>query len=279
MLRSFSVFFVLWTLAAGCTNGPGGTLSPSIYPTVAKNSAPEPPVIVYVGSSTVANFLRLAEPIYGRVRFQVDTTPESLGGERVFQDGHADLAGMACEPSAETLDRGIQALEIGTDALLVVVHPANAVTRLTTTQLHAVFTGDVKNWQELGGPNLEVRPYITAPDSATYRIFKERILGKDTYGDCEVVRPDSHMTMTVESDPGSIGVVSYSFVCLGGSVRVLQVDGQAALPDNERYPLLRPLYFLWRPGNPAVEDFLAWLKTSAAQDALEKCFGKPRKKA
>ena len=275
MFRAIVSSVVCLQFLAGCNalSGPAATAQNS--GATVKKSPDERPQLLYVGSSTVANFLQVAEPVYGKAKLLLDTVPESLGGERVMQEGHADLAGMACEPSEETLDEGIRAELIGTDALLVVVNATNPLTQLSLAQLKAIYTGKVKSWKELGGADELVRPFIMAPESATRRVFQTLALGEEAYVGCEVVRPDSRLTEMVESQPGGIGVVSYSFLCSGGVVRVVRVDGQAALPDNRKYPLLRPLYLLWRPGKPAVEDFIAWLRSPQAQETIEKCFGAP----
>jgi ABC-type phosphate transport system substrate-binding protein len=59
-------------------------------------------------------------------------------------------------------------------------------------------------------------------------------------------------------------------------VKAIQVDGQAPLPPNLDYPIVRPLYLLWWPGKPAVADFIAWTSTQEAEAAITRCFGRRR---
>lgn len=278
MKRSLVLLSVVFLVSSGCkTPGEGpGTGRNAAVP--AEKPADAVSNIFYVGSSTVANFLHVAEPLYTKAKLVIDTVPESLGGERILQEGNADLAGLACDPSEQSLAQGLKAELIGTDALLVIVSPQNPVASLTLSQLRAIYTGEVTSWKLLGGADERIRPFMMAPESATRLVFQRIVLGGARFGDCEVVRPDSRMPMVVEAEPGGIGLVSYSFLCSGGSVRVLKLDGEAALPDNDRYPLLRPLHLLWKPGNAVVEEFVKWIETPVAQEAIEKCFGRRVKK-
>jgi phosphate transport system substrate-binding protein len=232
-----------------------------------------PPTLVYAGSSTVANFMQEAEPVYGKARFVLRTEPESFGGERMIQTGEVDLAGMACEPSEETLLLGIHATFLASDALAVVVNVENPIANLTLGELKRIFTGKVRNWKELGGNDVEIVPLVVMPDSATHTVFRSIVLGAEHYHGCRVIIPDSAMNMNVEAEPGAIGAISHSFLCLGGSVRVVNVGGEPPLPSNLKYPIRRPLYLLWRPGDQAIHDFIAWTTTRAAQVVIEKCFG------
>ena len=105
------------------------------------------------------------------------------------------------------------------------------------------------------------------------------VLGGAEPAGARVVRPDSRMAMEVEAEPGAIGAISHSFLCSGGEVRVLRVEGEPPFPDNEAYPITRPLYLLWRPGNPVVEAFIAWTSTPRAEEVLRRCFDLPRSNA
>lgn len=236
----------------------------------------ELPVVRYTGSSTIAHFIRDAEPAYGKVRFTLNTEPESAGGELALLSGEADLAGVATQPSPDTLKNGVKVTLLGYDAIAVVVHPKNPITGLTRDQLRDIFTGKVRNWKELGGPDLAIRPYIVGPASATRKVFRSAILGEADYGGCEVVQPDSAMPMKVEAEAGAIGQVSFSFLGNCGHVKVLAVDGQPASASNANYPISRPLYLLWWAGRARVADFISWTASSEARAILVKRFALPR---
>jgi len=263
MSRSTAIVLVpvVAALAAGCANAS----------TQKQNQAP---VLRYVGSSTIAHFVRDAEPVYGRARFVLDTEPESVGGETAIREGRADVAGYAGNPHPETLEMGIVATLIGKDAIAVVVNRANSVRDVTRVQLEGVFTGKIRNWKELGGLDREIRPFIVGPESATRKVFRSAILGEMDYAGCEEVRPDAAVLTRVEREPGAIGQISFSFLGIKGSVKALSVGGQNPEPTNVDYPITRPLYLLWWSGRSRVADFVSWTGTPEAEKILLRRFAK-----
>jgi len=232
------------------------------------------PRLHYIGSSTIANFLRDAEEPYGRVQFQLDTEPESVGGENAVLEGRGDLAGVAGRPRAETLEQGVRALEIARDTIAVIVHPSNPVRGLTRQELCAVYSGRVENWKELGGDDRPVRALIVGPDSATRNVFRACVLREIDYAGCAVVRPDADMLTRVAGDPGAIGQLSRSFLIGTVDVKVLAVDGM--LPgEASAYPIARPLFLLWWPGRRRVAEFAEWCLSPAGRAVLMKRFSLP----
>lgn len=236
----------------------------------------DPVDIRYVGSSTVANFLRDAEPVYGRARFQIEDDSESAGGEAAIVEGATGLAGIANRPAPATLRAGIAATQIGRDAIAVLVNTANPVANLTMAQLQAIFTGDVRNWRELGGQDLPVQPYIMGVESATRSVFRTEVLdGAEYAARCIEVRPDRDMIPRVARESGAIGQISFSFLngrASPADARAVAIDGEQPNVTNFDYPIARPLYLLWREGTPAVEAFVQWTQTESGQGVVMKRF-------
>ena len=235
--------------------------------------APQEPVQrTYVGSSTVGVFVRGTQPVYPGVRFEIDTTPESAGGERAMLAGEADLAGIARAPAAATLEAGVIATLIGRDAIAVIVNEKNPVRDLSREQLARIFTGQVDNWHEVGGPDLEIEPFVMGPDSATRAVFAGAVLGGGEYVDCTEAIPDGTMLEAVASSPGAIGQISFSFLGRETGVRPVAVEGEFPSVANFGYPIVRPLFLLWRPGDPVIEAYVAWTRSSEGQRVLMRNF-------
>ncbi len=225
-----------------------------------------PPVpIRYAGSSTVAIFLRDAEPVYRRAKFDIDTQPESEGGERAILEGATDLAGVANNPRAQTLRAGIAATLIGRDAIAVIVNTRNPLRNLSRSDLRNVFTGKVRNWSELDGPDLPILPFIVGPQSATRKTFRDAVLDQEEYGGCRQIQPDRDIIKAVAAAPGGIGQISFSFLNSAEGIRPIAVEGEEPSVTNFRYPIARPLYLLWREGNRDVEAFVKWTQSGHGQ--------------
>ncbi len=226
----------------------------------------------YVGSSTIGNYIADADSVYTKAWFDLNTAPESAGGELAIVEGRCDLAGVANIPSAKTLQRGVASALIGWDAIAVLTHPDNPVNNLTLSQLKGIFTGQITNWKELGGPDLEIHPYITAVESATHKVFRSVVLGSEDYAACETVVPDADILNHLQNDPGGIGHLSFSFLTKEEKVKVLRVDGQPLRLTNPAYPITRPLYLLWWPGRSEVAAFVEWTLSAEGQRLVMKRF-------
>jgi serine/threonine protein kinase len=50
---------------------------------------------------------------------------------------------------------------------------------ISLENIRKLYTGKIKNWQEIGGPNLPVRKLYISPDEEMLTIFKQRVLGDE----------------------------------------------------------------------------------------------------
>ncbi len=227
-----------------------------------------PVTIHYVGSSTVAEFLKDAEPVYGRARFVLDTAPESEGGEQAILEGKTDFAGTANQPKPETLRAGVVSTLVARGAIAVIVHAQNPVKNLTLAQLRGIFAGQIRNWKEVGGPDLAIQPFIVGAESATRKVFRARVLGDADYAGCQEIRPDRNIIDAVAGTPGGIGQIGFAFLNGTKGVRAVAVEGEEPSVTNFQYPITRPLYLLWREGRPEIEAFVRWTQTDEGQKVV-----------
>ncbi len=237
------------------------------------------PLLRYEGSSTLANFIRDAESVYGEASFIINDETESDGGEKAIIEGRVDIAGVARVPKAEVLGTGVFSTLIGWDAIAVIANNGNSVTNLSKKQLKDIFTGKIKNWKELGGTDLEIHPYIVDFESATRKVFRSVILGQEDYKGCEIVSPDVDMIKKVKNDPGAIGHISLSFLNTpeflhSTSLKTIAVEGQEPLLTNSNYPITRPLFLLWW-SRERVENFINWINTPEGQSVVQRNFITP----
>jgi len=218
----------------------------------------------YIGSSTVAFFVRDADEVLDEFTFTLDTAPESDGGEEAILADETDLAGIAREPSSAVLAAGVKATLIGRDALAVIVHQDVGVVGLSLDELRRVFVGDVISWAELGGPELPIVRFTVGSRSATWTVFREQVLDGADFAEAELVAPDRRIVGRVAETPGAIGFISFAFLAQSERrVRALRVEGREPSLFDFRYPIARPLYLLSRPGRPSVERFVRWATSPA----------------
>lgn len=72
---------------------------------------------------------------------------------------------------------------VAMDGIAVVVNPQLKIPGLTLDQLRAIYIGKIRNWQQLGGPNLAIQPLShLAKNSDTSEFFISDILNGEALG-------------------------------------------------------------------------------------------------
>ncbi len=166
------------------------------------------------------------------------------------------------------------------DALVAVVHPENPVRQLSFTALAAVFAGETTNWEALGGAPAPITLHLTNPGHGIAGLFVERMLkaGGMPLASTVVLHPSVEVVAdAVAGDPSAIGISLLSQTD-PATVLTLRDDCTSGLPARSEtvkaddYPLTMPMY-LYLPGRRlpgAAADFLNWLHSDAAQEAVER---------
>src|SRR5215831_794816 len=107
----------------------------------------------------------------------------------------------------------------------MIVGPGVTVTSLTQQQIIDIFsTGAIRNWKQVGGPDLPIVPVVRPATSGTRATFRKYILGgRDEIG--TLLRTDSSQTVrsTVAHTRGAIGYLALSV--LDSSVKAIAIDG------------------------------------------------------
>jgi len=103
-----------------------------------------------------------------------------------------------------------------------------SVASLQRQQIIDIFsTRKIRNWQEVGGPDLPIIPVVRPTTSGTRSTFRKYVLdGGDESG--TLLRTDSstEVRRTVAQTPGAIGYLALSV--FDNSVRQVAIDGQTA---------------------------------------------------
>jgi len=79
---------------------------------------------------------------------------------------------------ADTKGVGLIEIPIALDAFVFIAHLSNPITSLTIEQIQDIFTGKVTNWNEVGGNNATISPYVREPNSGSQELM-ELLVMKD----------------------------------------------------------------------------------------------------
>lgn len=161
---------------------------------------------------------------------------------------------------------------IAKDALSIFINPENNVKELSVRELEKVFTGDIKNWNALGGDDAEIKLIIRNPNSGTYQYFKEHILGGHEYdSSATIVSTTNSVISKILQDKYAIG---YGGIGYNKGQEFINVDGYAPTIQNvinNHYPISRYLYF-YTLDTPRghIKEFIEWTVSLNGQNIVKK---------
>ena len=162
------------------------------------------------------------------------------------------------------------------DGLIVVVSQTNPISKLSVDDLVSVFSGEITNWADLGGPNAPINVYVREPGSGSYETFVEDVLAPAGVGvspEAVIVSSARRLSDTVAADPFAIGVTGVAFERNARALAVETSCGLVVEPSEfnvktEEYPLGRRLY-LYTTGAPLPNEAKGLLEYSLSDDAQD----------
>jgi phosphate transport system substrate-binding protein len=227
-------------------------------------------VIQIRGSDTVVPFAQLtAEAYMTEVSQTVVVNGGGTGhGIKSIIDDTADI-GMASSTMSEDLgslvrerDVKMQRFVVGRDALAVFVHPENPVSNLTIEQVRKIYKGDIQNWSEVGGLDLEINVSSHDPSQGTYEVWREKVMGMTSFLTKKTkILSSGSMQSFVASNKAAIGYIST--LSLSNSVKVVPINGIKPDADNVKsgaYPIHRDLELYIREDRVELtKQFMAYI--------------------
>ena len=164
--------------------------------------------------------------------------------------------------------------KVALDGLSIYVSAENTIQELDLEQLEKIFTGKIKNWKAVGGPDAPITVYSRENSSGTYEFFKEHVLkGKDFAASAQTMPGTAAIVQAVVKDKNGIG---YGGAAYGGSSKLLAIKktdvSPAILPTEENvisgtYPIWRHLYIYVNPAldKGEVAAYLNWIRSDDGQ--------------
>jgi phosphate transport system substrate-binding protein len=174
--------------------------------------------------------------------------------------------------------RGVATFElpVALDGLAVYVHERNPLTEISLEQLNKIYTGVVKNWNDVGGNNERIILYGRENSSGTYAYFKEHVLqNADYYPTTQTLPGTAAVINAVSKDIRGIG---YGGIAYLKGVKALKIKKNATTPGVEPtlenvqkniYPISRYLYW-YLAGQPKdqIKKLTDWVLTAEGQSVV-----------
>lgn len=185
---------------------------------------------------------------------------------RNLMAGEADFL-LAAEPAPEVLAE----LEAGgdwtltpfaTDALVFVVNADNPVDSLTMEQVQKIYTGEITNWKQVGGADMDIVPFQRNAEAGSQTMFEKLVMADlplmepPTYWVSDSMSGLLEAVRSYDNSPAAIGYTVYYYandMKMAKGLKVLSIDGVApsarAIREGD-YPFLNPYFVAIRSDAP-----------------------------
>ncbi|SOD46899.1 PBP superfamily domain-containing protein [Streptomyces sp. Ag82_G6-1] len=178
---------------------------------------------------------------------------------------------------------------VAVSVFALVVNDDVRLTNLSTADVRRLYRGEIRNWRQLGGPDLPVLLVSRDANSGTRQVFQRRVLGRGEIAnssvDCvhrddptaAVIRCELDSTEqvleTVAGLPGAIGYSERNLAGRAKGLHALRLDDDPASVDaiehgTSDYPY-REIEYAYTYGRPPA-DSLAGLRTHPAPASTQR---------
>ncbi len=206
-------------------------------------------------------------------------------GFAALQNKTTDLANASRPIKAKEIEACVKAFgkkpteyKVCLDGLSVYVNSENPVKELSLEQLEKIFTGQVKNWKEVGGKDAPISLYSRENSSGTYEFFKEHVLkGKDFAASAQTMQGTALVLQSIIKDANGIGYGGAAYGVGAVAIGVKKTaDSPAVLPTEETvvngtYPIWRYLYVYVNPAldKGEIAQYLTWVRSDDGQKVVK----------
>ena len=267
-------------LFAGCSNSGSGT--PSAEPTQAPASvepaqtSSEPAKlsgnVATDGSTSMEKIIGSLGEAFMEMNPDVNFTYNPTGSGTGIQaaiDGTCDI-GLSSRALKDEEKASLTETIVALDGIAIIVNPANPVSDLSVEQIAQIYTGEITNWKDVGGDDLEISLIGREAGSGTRDGFETITGTKEACKYNQELTSTGDVITTVAGNPNAIGYASLSAV--KDSVKALTVGGVA--PSEETvldgtYTIQRPFVLATRTGEALSEAAQAFFDFATSADANE----------
>ena len=236
--------------------------------------------LTLTGSSTVA-------PLVGEIakRFEAENPGvridvQSGGSSRGLADARQGLAdiGMVSRALKEDEVKELKGFTIARDGIGVIIHSSNSVDNLTDEQVVQIYTGEIDNWQEVGGKDAPITVVNKAEGRSTLELFLKYFKLENSQIKADVVIGDNQQGIkTVAGNANALGYVSIGSaeydIGQGVEIKLLPVGGVEAntkTVQDGSFPLSRPLTLVTtNQPEGLTEKFINFAQSEATNDIVK----------
>ena len=205
------------------------------------------------------------------ISFTYNPTGSGIGIKAV-QEGRCDIGLSSRDLKDEEKAAGLTGTVLAYDGIAIIVHPENPVSDLSVETIAKIYTGEITNWSEVGGNDVDIVPIGREAGSGTRDGFESITDTEDACKYRQELTSTGDVITTVSQNPGAIGYASVASV--KDTVKALKVDGVAPTEETIKdgsYVVQRPFVLVTKTGvelSDAAFKFFSYITSNDANEII-----------
>lgn len=260
IMKKFVTFIAISSLALAAMTGCGKTESGTVS---TDGSTSMEKVIGALGEAFEGN--------NSGITFTYNPTGSGSGITAV-SEGRCDIGLSSRNLKEEEKAQGLTETILALDGIAVIVNPENPVNDLDLETIGKIYMGEITNWKDIGGNDLEIVLIGREAGSGTRDGFESITGTEDACQYRQELTSTGDVITTVAGNPAAIGYASLASV--KETVKALSVDG--IVPSEETvkdgsYVVQRPFVLVTKSDtklSAAAQKFFDYITSSEANEII-----------
>ncbi len=196
----------------------------------------------------------------------------SGAGIQAVLEGRCDIGLASRDLKDEEKAKGLEGTVLAYDGIAIIVNPENPVNDLDLETIAKIYTGEIKNWKEIGGNDAEIVLIGREAGSGTRDGFESITDTEDKCAYRQELTSTGDVITTVASNPNAIGYASLASV--KDTVKALKIDGVTASEEtikNGTYVVQRPFVLVTKTDvtlSESAQSFFNFITSEAAHEII-----------
>lgn len=206
----------------------------------------------------------------------------SGSGIQAVSEGRCDIGLSSRNLKDDEKAKGLKQTVLALDGIAVIVNPKNGVKNLNVDQIAKIYTGEIKNWKELGGADGEIVVIGREAGSGTRDGFESITKTAEKCKYRQELTSTGDVITTVSQNANAIGYASLSAV--KESVKAVTVDGVAPTEQTVQdgtYKVQRPFVLVTKEGtalSAVAQKFFDYATSAEVSETIAAAGAVPVKK-